>query len=94
MTHEIPQFYRKWVTKNLRIPVSPDFGYHTGQNYAYLIMGGPKDAPGNLFISIFRNPGREEKRKQPEYLKMHRIQASEVVADHLGNLLETLKKAR
>ena len=94
MTHEIPQFYRKWVRENLGITASQDFGYHTGKSYAYLIMGGPKDAPGNLFIFIFRNPGREEKQKQPEYLKMHRIQASEVVADHLGNLLETLKKAR
>ena len=59
MTHEIPQFYRKWVTENLGITASPDFGYHTGKNYAYLIMGGSKDAPGNLFIFVFRNPGRE-----------------------------------
>jgi len=52
-----------------------------------------KDAPGDLFIFVFRNPDENGKRKKPEFLKMHRIQASEAIADHLGNLLNTLKKA-
>jgi len=54
-------------------------------------MGGPKDAPGNLFIFVFRNPGKGEKGKEPEYLKMHRIQASEAIVDSLENLLHTFK---
>jgi len=93
MTNNLPQFYRKWIPANLGMPASSDFVYHTGENNAYLIMGGPKDAPGNLFIFVFRNPDKDEKRKQPEYLKMHRFQASEVMVDHIENLLNTLKKA-
>ena len=29
---------------------SSDFVYHEGEQYAYLIMGGPEDAPGNLSL--------------------------------------------
>lgn len=92
MTHKIPQFYRRWLPENLGIPASSDFAYHTGEHYAYLIMSGPKDAPGNLFIFVFRNPNKNEKRTEPEYMKMHRIQASEVLVDHYENLLNTFRK--
>jgi hypothetical protein len=91
MTHEIPQFYRQWIPENLKIPVTSDFVYHTGEQYAYLIMGGPKDAPGNLFIFVFKNPD-SQKRRKPEYLKMHRIQATEILVDHIENLLNALGK--
>ena len=65
MTNKISQFYRRWISDNLGIGMSPGFVYHTGAHYAYLIMGGPKDAPGNLFIFVFRNPGKGEERKEP-----------------------------
>jgi hypothetical protein len=54
-------------------------------------MGGPGDAPGNLFIFVFRNADKNSG-KEPKYMKMHRIQATEVVVDHFENLLNTLKK--
>ncbi len=93
MTHKIPQFYRQWVSENLRIPLASDFVYHTGKQYAYLIMSGPKDAPGNLFIFVFKNPDKNDKGKKPEYLKMHRIQATEILVDHIENLLNIPEKA-
>ena len=92
MTNSIPQFYRRWIHGNLGISESSDFVYHEGKNYAYLIMGGPGDAPGNLFIFVFRNANKN-KGKEPKYMKMHRIQATEVLVDHLENLLNILKKA-
>jgi hypothetical protein len=55
-------------------------------------MGGPGDAPGNLFIFVFRNADKN-KEKEPKYLKMHRIQATELVVDYYENLLNILKKA-
>jgi len=88
MTHNIPQFYNQWMNDNLGLSPSPDFVYHKGEQYAYLIMGGPEDAPGNLFIFVFSNADN----KEPKYLKMHRIQATEVVNDPLEKLLDSLKK--
>ena len=93
MTNKLPKFYRKWIPANLGIPASSDFAYHAGENYAYLIMGGPKDASGNLFVFVFRKPGKSDRRKKPKYLKMHRIQATAILVDHYENLLNTLKKA-
>jgi hypothetical protein len=92
MTHNIPQFYRRWIRCNLGVSESSDFVFHKGKNYAYLIMGGPGDAPGNLFIFVFRNADKD-KEKETKYLKMHRIQATEVLVDHLENMLNTLEKA-
>ena len=91
MNHNIPQFYRRWIRGNLGISESSNFVYHKGKHYAYLIMGGPGDAPGNLFIFVFRNADKN-KDKEPKYLKMHRIQATEVLVDHLENMLNTLEK--
>jgi len=62
------------------------FAYHEGEYYSYLIMGGPSDAPGNLFIFVFGKP--DGNKGKPKYLKMHRIQATEIVVDHLENLLK------
>jgi len=90
MTQKIPQFYQRWVRNELGIQKSSAFAYHSGEQYTYLIMGGPQDAPGNLFIFVFLDP--DKKRKKPEFLKMHRIQASEVFVDNYENLLTTLKK--
>ena len=56
-------------------------------------MGGPEDAPGNLFIFVFLNPDKSMKKKEPEFLRMHRIQASEVFVDNYEKLLDTLKTA-
>ena len=70
---------------------SSDFVYHEGEQYAYLIMGGPEDAPGNLFIFVFSNVDKNDG-EEPKYLKMHRIQATEVVNDPLEKLLDNLKK--
>jgi len=50
MTHNIPQFYNQWISDNLGLSPSSDFVYHEGEQYAYLIMGGPEDAPGNLSL--------------------------------------------
>ncbi len=88
MTQKIPQFYQRWIRNGLGISESSAFAYHSGEEYAYLIMGGPEDAPSNLFIFVFLNP--DKKRKYPEFLKMHRIQAS--VVDSCEKFRYTLKK--
>ena len=92
MTHNIPQFYRRWIRCNLGVSESSDFAFHKGKYFAYLIMGGPGDGFGNLFIFVFSNADKN-KGKEPKYLKMHRIQATEVLVDYYENFLDTLKKA-
>ena len=88
MTQKIPQFYQRWIRIGLGISESSAFAYHSSEEYAYLTMGGPEDAPGSLFVFVFLNP--DKKRKYPEFLKMHRIQASEV--DSCEEFRYTLKK--
>ena len=90
MTQKIPQFYQRWIRDELGIKSSSAFAYHSGEYYAYLIMGGPEDAPGNLFIFVFLNP--DKTRKKPEFLKMHRILASEVFVDNHDRLMDILEK--
>ncbi len=92
MTQKIPQFYQRWIRDELGVQASSAFAYHSGEQYAYLVMGGPEDAPGNLFIFVFLSPDEGMKKKEPEFLKMHRIQASEVLVDNYDRLMDTLKK--
>lgn len=92
MTQKIPQFYQRWVRNELGIPESSAFAYHKGEQYAYLVMGGPEDAPGNLFILALLDPDKGMKKREPEFLKMHRIQASEVSVDSDYRLMATLEK--
>ena len=85
MTQKIPQFYIEWVNDRLAMTESSNLAYHKAKEYSYLIMSGPKSSPGNLLIFVFLNP--TDKRKEPKFLKMHRIQASEVFADNYDILV-------
>ena len=53
-------------------------------------MGDSGDASASLSIFAFLNP--DKKRKNPKFLKMYWIQASEVYVDNHGRLMNIMKK--